>query len=279
MGIGTFKIDTQNKKESLEGLFNSHKLGQNYIDTSYLYEQGNVMELISDFLKKADRNQLFITTKLEPFIEKKEDVEKQLNSYLKILWIDYIDCLMLHSPAFTKIGLIETYQEIEKLHKKWNVKYIWVSNTNPDELKEISKHCKISIFEWVYNLECKIYEDIGILDFCKKENIKFIGYQPLRRNRTAKRNYPLLVKLANKYEKNHNQIILNRLVKEKNIIPIVKTTDKIKIKENIDSLSFTMKPEDYQRMNNFRSSEFDQIEIDWEWKWGITIDQLANQFE
>ena len=35
----------------------------------------------------------------------------------------------------------------------------------------------------------------------------FCAYQPLRRNRTANRNYPLLIELSNKYNKTQNQIL------------------------------------------------------------------------
>ncbi len=40
-----------------------------------------------------------------------------------------------------------------------------------------------------------------------------------------------------------------------------------------------MDTEDYKKMNLFRAEEFDNIVIDWEGKGGITVDQLANQFE
>ena len=40
-----------------------------------------------------------------------------------------------------------------------------------------------------------------------------------------------------------------------------------------------MSREDYKKLNQFRSSEFDGVSIDWEGNGGITIDQLANQFD
>ena len=36
---------------------------------------------------------------------------------------------------------------------------------------------------------------------------------------------------------------------------------------------------DYKKLNEFRNKAFDNVEIDWYCKGGITIDQLANQFE
>ena len=128
-------------------------------------------------------------------------------------------------------------------------------------------------------LSDEIYEDNDVFDYCKKNDIQFICYQPLRRGRTAKRNYPLLVELSKKYNKTQNQIILNWICKEKNIFSLIKSTSVDRINENIQSLDFEMSREDYERMNRFRSSEFDSISIDWEGNSGVSIDQLANQFD
>ena len=40
-----------------------------------------------------------------------------------------------------------------------------------------------------------------------------------------------------------------------------------------------METADYKKLNKFRNKDFDNVEIDWYCKGGVTIDQLANQFE
>ena len=279
LGIGTFRIDLTQKEASMNALIESFKFGQNYIDTSYLYENGNVMAFIGEFIKKVGRDKLFITTKIEPTVEKTTDIEEQLNRYLEIMDIDYVDCLMLHSVIFTKLPLIETYKEMNRMIERGKVKSLGLSNSNLKQLKEINEQYPISIYEGVYNLECKLNENIGIIDYCKNNNIVFYAYQPLRRNRTANRNYPLLVELSKKYNKTQNQIILNWIIREKKINVLIKTTNNNRINENINSLNFEMDIEDYKKLNLFRAKEFDDIVIDWEGKCGITVDQLANQFE
>jgi len=148
-----------------------------------------------------------------------------------------------------------------------------------EQLKDICKIVKLDFFEGVYNLECKIYEDIGVLDYCAKNNIKFVAYQPLRRNRTALRNYDVLVNLAKKYQKTQNQIIINYLVNEKNIMPIIKSSNKDRIKENIEALNFEMTQDDYELLNNFRNKEFDNVQVVFGKEDGVSIDQLPNQFD
>lgn len=279
LGIGTFRIDLTQKEASMNALIESFKLGQNYIDTSHLYENGKVMEFIGEFIKKVGRDKLFITTKIEPTVEKITDIEEQLNKYLEIMNIDYVDCLMLHSVIFTKLPLIQTYKEMNRMKELGKAKSIGLSNANLEQLKEVNERYPISIYEGVYNLECKLNEDIGIINYCKDNDITFCAYQPLRRNRTANRNYPLLIELSKKYNKTQNQIILNWIIRKKKLNVLIKTTNSNRINENINSLNFEMDTEDYNRLDLFRAEEFDNVVIDWEGKGGITVDQLANQFE
>lgn len=279
LGIGTFRINLNEKEISMNALSDSFKLGQNYIDTSYLYENGKVMDFIGEFIKKVGRDKIFITTKIEPTVEKITDIEDQLNKYLEIMNIDYVDCLMLHSVIFTKLPLIQTYKEMNRMVELGKAKSLGLSNSNLGQLKEINEQYPISIYEGIYNLECKLNEDIGIIDYCKDNNIIFCAYQPLRRNRTANRNYPLLVELSKKYDKTQNQIILNWIIRQKKLNVLIKTTNSNRINENINSLNFEMDIEDYNKLDLFRAEEFDNIVIDWEGKGGITVDQIANQFE
>ena len=263
IGIGTWKIDYENIDNDINALVHSYNKGQNYLSLYMLYNNGEVVKKLKRFID----------------IVKREDVSKQLNEYLEILNIDYVDSLELHSPRFTNIPLTDVYEEIKKLVDLHKVRYVGISNSNLEQLIELEKIIKIDFFEGVYNLECKTYEDIGLLDYCDRHNIKFICYQPLRRNRTALRNYPVLKELSEKYNKTQNQIILNWIIKEKKILPLIKSTNIERINENNDSLNFEMDKEDYNKLNEFRSIEFDNIEIDWNNNGGIPIDQLPNQFE
>lgn len=279
IGIGTWKIDYENFENEIDALMHSYRLGQNYLSLSLLYNNGEVVKQMKKLIDKIGRENVFIATNLEPTIETIEDIEKQLNQYLQILNVEYVDMLQLHKPSFSKVSLGKVYSEIDRLVKAGKVKYVGISNCNLQQLEEVNSITKIDFFEGVYNLECKIYEDNGVMEYCKENNICFLCYQPLRRNRTAKRDYPILKQLSEKYNKTQNQILLNWILKEKKINPLIKSTNVSRISENNNALNFEMEKEDYDRLNDFRSEEFDNVVIDWEDKGGISIDQLANQFE
>ena len=268
-------------EEEMDALIYSYEQGQNYIDTSYIYAGGLTMKFISEFIKRVDRSKLFISVKIENYIEKVEDIEEQLDKYLKVLGIDYADTILLHTPKASKIQLEDSYNELERLVEKGKSRYISASNLNIDELKMIVEKLNIELFsfEGLYNLECKQNEDVGIINYCKEHNILFLNYQPFRRNRTATHNYPLSVELANKYNKTQNQILLNYYIYEKKLIPITKADKIDHINMNLESLDFKMEQSDYDKLNEFRCEAFDKLEVDWQDNGGISIYKFANQVE
>ena len=147
-----------------------------------------------------------------------------------------------------------------------------MSNLSP---KDYDKYGPFDHFEGCYGLEIKIYEDNGIIDKAKSS---FVAYQPLRRNRTAKMNYPILVELAKKYKKTQNQIILNWIIKHKGIKVLCKSTDITHIDENLQSIDFDMTTKDYKKLDEFRQPFFDNLKVKFrENEEGVLIHQLPNQ--
>lgn len=288
-GLGASRMESWSDDSSelvideneMKAVLYSYKKGQNYIDTSYIYAGGQTMKFIAEFIKKVDRNKLFIAVKIENFIEKVEDIEEQLDKYLNVLGIEYANSVLLHTPKASKIPLRDSYNELKRLVKIGKSKHISASNLNIEQLKMIVEELNIDLFsfEGLYNLECKQNEDVGILDYCKNHNILFLNYQPFRRNRTANHNYSVLVELANKYNKTQNQILLNYYVYEKKLLPITKANKIEHIDLNLGALNFRMEQEDYNKLNEFRCKEFDRLEVDWQDNGGIPIYKFANQVE
>ena len=279
IGIGTWKIDPDNFENDLEALKFSFDLGQNYLPLSMLYNNGKVVEKMHKFIKLVGRENLFICANLERYVERIEDVENQLNQYLNMLELDYVDCFQIHTFAVCKIPMLDIYKEINRLVEIGKVKYIGVSNVNLEQLKQITNIVKIDFFEGVYNLDCKYYENSGLIEYCNNHDILFTAYQTLRRNKIAQKNYSFLVELADKYHKTQNQIMINWIVKEKGIIPLIKSTNISRIKENIAALDFEMEKADYELLDEFQNEKINTIQINWNDESGITIDQLPNQNE
>ncbi|MGE5473912.1 MAG: aldo/keto reductase [Ignavibacteriales bacterium] len=281
IGIGTYGIGVEPDNNHLDTLKYSFQTGQNFIDASYIYANGKTMEYLKDFFKSIPRDEIFINVMLEKYIEKETDVETQLDLYLKIMGIEYADTLMLHAPICSKLPLEETYFLMNRMVEKGKACSLSASNFSLEELIAICERHKFKLFcfEGLYNIECKVNEDVGIIDYCKRNEIEFVCYQPLRRNRTSNRNYDFLVDIANKYEKTQNQILINWIVKEKKLITSIRASRVEHVKENLESLDFALNREDIESLNNYRNKDFDSLKVDWALKGeGITIDQIPNQF-
>ena len=278
IGIGTYKLDLENKKETLDGLLYSFRKGQNYISTSLMYSDCAIVDFLKEFFNKINREDIFVMAHLEKYIEKKSDVEKQVDEYLKRMGIEYIDALQIHTPEVCKLSLLDVYYEMKKVQEKGKVRYLSTSNTSFEQLKELQNNFGIYSFEGVYNLDCKIYENIGLVEYCKENNIKFICYQALRRNKIAEANYDFLVKMAEKYNKTQNQILINWMLKAKGLYTLIKTTQKEYIDSNLESLDFDLEEEDIKILNDFQNEKYNSIKIDWDAnRGGVTIDKLASQ--
>lgn len=278
IGIGTYKLDLDNKEKTLEGLLYSFRKGQNYISTSLMYFNYEIVDFLKEFFARINREEIFVMSHLEKYIENKGDVEKQVDEYLKRMNIEYIDVLQIHTPEVCKLKLLDVYYEMQKMVDKGKVRYLSTSNTTLEQLKELNENFGIYSFEGVYNLDCKIYENIGLLNYCKENNIKFICYQALRRNKIAEANYEFLIKMSEKYQKTQNQILINWLLKAKKLYTLIKTTQKEYIDSNLEALNFNLDAEDIKILDEFQNEKYNSIKIDWNANnGGITIDKLASQ--
>lgn len=118
IGIGTYNLNLKEKNNTLKALLHSVNKGQNFISTSLLYDNCNVVDFLYEFFREVNKDNIFLTCHLEPYIERKEDVEEQLDKYLKKMNIDYVDALQVHVSYVSKIPLLETYGEINRLVEK-----------------------------------------------------------------------------------------------------------------------------------------------------------------
>lgn len=80
IGIGTYNLNLKEKTNTLKALLHSVNKGQNFMSTSLLYDNCNVVNFLYEFFKQVEKDNIFLTCHLEPYIEKREDIEK-LNKF------------------------------------------------------------------------------------------------------------------------------------------------------------------------------------------------------
>ncbi len=164
VGLGTFPLSSVFNPISpvdAQKLVNKFiDLGGYYIDTAPLYGNGEVEKLLGQALKSTPRDKFYLITKTVKHVDengklfksgKYEDIVKQIDNSLVRLGLDYVDCLMVHSPD-KDVPIEETLRAMEELQKSGKVKDLAVSNVNLEELKEYNKTKKIKYVQNSFSL-------------------------------------------------------------------------------------------------------------------------------
>lgn len=136
LGFGCMRFPTLadgsiDEKQAEEMMDHAIRNGITYIDTAYPYHAGESERFVGKVLKKYNRNQYTIATKLPVWkVNKREDVRELFNEQLSKLQMDYIDFYLLHAldnerwESLVKLGVLE---EVEQLQKEGKIKYLGFS--------------------------------------------------------------------------------------------------------------------------------------------------------
>lgn len=257
IGIGTWGIggfmetETGNEDQQIAMIQYSVEKGQNHIDIAEMYGNGPAEETTGQAIKKFDRSQLFIASKVHRNYGNSKDVVKAVEKILKRLQIDFIDMLYIHS-YWEEENMDEWLSNANLAVDKGLAKSLAVSNWTVENLKwGISKSKnKIVANQMNYNILHQVEIPQEMKNLCAKEGITLVAYRPVERGLLADQcENQVVLDTAEKYEKTPVQIALNWLLAQ-NIIPIPKSSNKSHIDENLGALDFDLADGDIKLLNS-----------------------------
>lgn len=295
VGIGTYGVGGRGHRDIeltevgenetyVDALAYTLKKGFNFTEISLGYGHGQSLALFKDGFDRSgiSREDFFLTHSLYPRDLATVDVlNTDVNNFYKIMKTDYADSTLITQSLVAKYGENEVYPMLHRLLESGTTRYVSLSNASPSFIKVFKNEFgdKFVAHEGHLSFEVRALQDKGVFDTCNKLGVTNIIWRPLRRNATQKNNWPLLVELAEKYQKTPNQVILNWMC-SLDYHPMVMSANKTHIDENAASTSFKMSVEDYIRISNFRPPNYHPPEVDWEKSGkGDSIVTLVNDFE
>lgn len=227
--LGTWDIRTQDQADrAVRAAISS---GYRGIDTAACYE--NEVEIRRGIENcAADRKDLTLTSKLwnnahgyDKALRAFEESEARLGS---------IDIYLIHWPGPVP-GFLETWKALERLYREKRVQIIGVSNFMMPQLSLLLDSCEI--VPMINQIECHLwYTDFPLLEFCRKHRITVQAFSPLSAGNGLIQNEELKT-LAAKYQRSPAQIAL-RFLLQQGICPIPKSSNEIRISENINIFDF-----------------------------------------
>lgn len=245
IGFGTWKLTSSVCTDSVKMALD---IGYRHIDTADIY--GNHREvgiaLKNSGLKRED---LFLTSKVWYTNLKREKVIDCAKRNLDELQTDYMNLYLIHWPN-KNIDIRETAEALEEL-KRENLIMDWgVSNFNEHHIKD----CIDFGFKPINNqveFHPSFYQR-NLKQFADDNNILLTAYSPLGQGYDL--NLAEITELSLKYGKSAAQIILN-WISSKNIVVIPKATIYEPIKENFESLTFTIEQEDLNKIDSIKTNK------------------------
>ncbi|KAJ8711142.1 hypothetical protein PYW07_008384 [Mythimna separata] len=264
LGLGTFGFgDIPKIRQAINWAVEA---GYRHIDTATFYRnEEEIGKGISDVLKKGlvRREDLFITTKLWDDKHAKDQVVPALRESLAKLGLQYVDLYLIHFPEATNadgspadIDYLETWQGMEETKKLGLAKSIGVSNFNIEQIDRIKAHSKVVPAVNQIEVHPSKTQEKTIKD-CFERNIAVVAFSPfgvfVSRRKGPSQEDPKIKNIAQKYGKTVSQVLLRYLL-DRDLIPIPKSTNENRIKENINVFDFHLTPEEISSISSYNTN-------------------------
>ena len=245
IGFGTYKLGDD--EQVINAVNYALTVGYRHIDTAAFY--GNE-EAIGKVLKESNvkREDIFLAAKLWNDCHGYEKAMKAFNDSIKKLGVEYLDLYYIHWP--TELNS-ETWRALEDLYYEGKVKAIGVCNFKIGHLEDLKKTARIMpmINQIEIHPGCTQKE---MVKYCQGNNIQLVAWGPIMRGRVLTE--PLMIDLSKKYNKTIPQITLRWHI-QNDIIPIPKSSNEDRIKENFNIFDFEISIEDMLKIDTLDRNE------------------------
>ena len=180
----------------------------------------------------------------------KEYIIWSAENSLKHLKTDYLDLLLLHRPS----PLLQpevVAEAIATLKKEGKIKSFGVSNFTPSQTDLLNKYVGVEVNQKEFSLTQHTAMHDGTLDHMMLNNIQPMSWSPLGNvfkedTEQTRRIHKQLGALLDKYNATEDQLLLAWILKHpSNIIPVVGTTTKQRLKDAYAATKINLELEDW----------------------------------
>ena len=181
------------------------------------------------------REELFITTKLWITDTSYEGAKRGFARSMEHLGLDYLDLYLIHQPYNDYYG---AWRALEELYAAGKVRAIGVDNFTPDKLADFVFWNKVK--PAVNLVECNpFFQREDERAYMESQNILMQAWSPLSAGQANLFRNETLCAIAENHRKSPAQVAL-RWLTQRGIVPIVKSANPQRMKENLSIFDFTL---------------------------------------
>ena len=258
LGFGTFNLTG---REAIGVLEFALDVGYRHFDTAQMYENEDV---IGKVIGNTDirRDRLFLTNKVWGTNLTKQKFLPSVERSLKNLKQDYVDMLLIHWPN-KQIPLEESLEQLALCREKGYCNFIGVSNFTVDLLEQVQK--------LGYDIICNQFEyhpylnQDKLLKKCRDMGLFAIAYSPIAKGKVTEE--PIIKEISLYYKASPAQIALRWLVQQEDVVAIPKSSQLIRIKQNIDVFNFHLSDEHMKEISRLQEKNIRLIDPEFAPTW------------
>jgi diketogulonate reductase-like aldo/keto reductase len=257
IGLGTWALRGRDCARLTEQAI---RIGYRHIDTAQMYD--NEREVGEGVRASGKRNEVMVTTKVQPDLLAPRDLDRSVKESLAKLRIEHIDLLLIHWPN-PRVPIAETLGAMAKLKQAGLVRQIGVSNFTVALLDEAIK--ATSEPPVCDQIECHPFLDQDkVIAACRKHGMAVVAYSPIARGGAS--GNALLERIGKVHGKTAAQICL-RWLTQQSIVVIPRTSKIERLEENFNILDFDLSDAEMREIAGL-ARKGGRI-VDWAWspKW------------
>ena len=232
IGYGVFRMTDAEACE--EAVVQAIHAGYQLIDTAAAY--GNE-EAVGRAIRRCGvpREELFITTKLWITDTSYEGAKRGFKRSMEHLELDYLDLYLIHQPYNDYYG---AWRALEELYAAGKIRAIGVDNFTPDKLAAFVFWNKVK--PAVDLVECNpFFQREDERAYMESKDIQMQAWSPLSAGQANLFRNETLCAIAASHQKTAAQVAL-RWLTQRGIVPIVKSANPQRMKENLSIFDFTL---------------------------------------
>ena len=242
IGLGTWPMDDATAERVVP---TAVEAGYRLVDTAENYENERG---VGRGLRASGvpREELFVTTKFNKQWHSVDGARRACEASLERLGLDYLDLLLVHWPNPAQDRYVDAFRGLLELLRDGLLRAVGTSNFTPAHLQRVIDETGVTPEVNQLQLSPYVVQEKGRA-FAAQHGIVVQSWSPLARGPEL-RSEPVVTELAQRYGRTPAQILLRWHI-ELGLVPVPKSEDPQRLRENIAVFDFTLTPEDVARLS------------------------------